>query len=80
MSIETKNAIIESVSIGTERCLSAWLHLDYGGRAQGFGGFVLYAPHARDKGAAMGGNYAVLWRNHTTRLCTYKQVQQPVSS
>jgi hypothetical protein len=42
--IEIKNAIIESVSFDTERGLSAWLHLSYGGSGQGFGGFLLYAP------------------------------------
>ena len=42
--LEVKNAIIESVSIDIERggMLIAWLHLDYGGSCQGFGGQVLY--------------------------------------
>ncbi len=44
MGIETQNAIIKSVRIDTERCLSAWLDLDYGGTGQGFGGYVLYMP------------------------------------
>jgi hypothetical protein len=44
MSIEIKNAIIESARIDNERGLSAWLSLDYGGSGQGFGGFVLYIP------------------------------------
>lgn len=42
--IEVKNAIITAVRIDAERCLSAWLDLDYGGSGQGFGGFVLYMP------------------------------------
>lgn len=41
---QEQNAIIKSVSIDTERCLSAWLTLDYGGSGQGFGGYVLFAP------------------------------------
>jgi hypothetical protein len=63
--LETKNAVITGVRIDTERCLSAWLNLDYGGTCQGFGGFVLYAkPWDADK-EAMGkhllGNYAGLF-------------------
>lgn len=38
---ETKNAVIKSVKIENERGLSAWLHLDYGGSGQGFGGYML---------------------------------------
>lgn len=56
--IETQNAIITSVSIDTERCLSAWLHLDYGFTGQGFGGFALYTPHTKDRNKALAGNYA----------------------
>lgn len=44
MSIQIRNARIEAVEIDTERCLSAWLRLDYGGSGQGFGGYVLYMP------------------------------------
>lgn len=41
-----KNAIIDSVSIddGDRGLLTAWLHLDYGGLFQGFGGYALYLP------------------------------------
>ncbi len=42
--IETKNAVIDSAQFDTERGLSAWVYLDYGGSGQGFGGFLLYAP------------------------------------
>lgn len=56
MSLEIKNAIIESATIdtGDRGLLTAWLHLDYGGAGQGFGGFVLYLPkefkHFTNKG------------------------------
>lgn len=44
--METKNAVIESVSLTTSDhgLLSAWLYLDYGGSCQGFGGYSLYLP------------------------------------
>jgi hypothetical protein len=44
--IETRNAVIESVRITNDDhgVLSAWVHLDYGGCVQGFGGYVLYVP------------------------------------
>jgi hypothetical protein len=44
MDIEIKNAVIESVSLQIERgfVLDSWVHLDYGGSGQGFGGWVLY--------------------------------------
>lgn len=56
ISGEIKNAVIKSVSISTERTLSAWLHLDYGGSGQGFGGYCLY--NNSTKGKKDGGNYA----------------------
>jgi hypothetical protein len=45
--IEVRNAIIKSVSLTNEDhgLLTAWLHLDYGGSGQGFGGYGLYNPH-----------------------------------
>lgn len=42
--VEIKNAVIESARFDTERGLSAWLMLDYGGSGQGFGGYMLYLP------------------------------------
>lgn len=43
-----ENAIIESVSIddADRGMLTAWLHLNYGGSGQGFGGYVLYLPES----------------------------------
>lgn len=51
--IEIRNAIIESTSltIAERDLLDAWLHLDYGGSGQGFGGYALYLPES--------------YRNHT---------------
>lgn len=41
-----KNAVITSVSLSRadHGVLSMWLMLDYGGTAQGFGGYNLYLP------------------------------------
>lgn len=46
MSVEIKNAVIESVSLsfGDRGFLDCSLVLDYGGSGQGFGGYVLYLP------------------------------------
>lgn len=40
------NAVIESAEITSDDhgLLSAWVHLNYGGSGQGFGGYVLYVP------------------------------------
>ncbi len=43
MTIEERNAKIESTNLGTEDhgCMTFYLMLDYGGAGQGFGGYVL---------------------------------------
>jgi len=43
---ELKNAVITGANIGfgDRGFLDCWLHLDYGGSGQGFGGYVLYLP------------------------------------
>jgi hypothetical protein len=43
---EIVNAVIESATIGSgdRGFLDCWITLDYGGAAQGFGGYVLYLP------------------------------------
>lgn len=47
--IETRNAIIENITISSEDhgVLDAWIFLDYGGSGQGFGGYVLYKPESK---------------------------------
>jgi hypothetical protein len=57
MSVEIKNAVIQRAYFDTERGLSAWLDLDYGGSGQGFGGYLLYAPKGW-KAHESKGNYA----------------------
>jgi hypothetical protein len=39
--MQIQNAIITGVEIEGERGLSAWIHLDYGGACQSFGGYML---------------------------------------
>jgi hypothetical protein len=45
-AVETRNAVITSATITNDDhgLLSAWVHLDYGGSGQGFGGYALYLP------------------------------------
>jgi hypothetical protein len=64
-NIETKNAIIESVDITNDDhgLLTIWLHLNYGGSGQGFGGYALYLPESykhHDKQANFCGHF--IWR------------------
>lgn len=63
--IETRNAVIEKATINSDDhgLLSAWLHLDYGGRGQGFGGYALYLPKSY-KHSTNQKNYAghFIWR------------------
>lgn len=48
MTASVKNAVITGATITNDDhgLLSAWLHLDYGGSAQVFGGYVLYLPQS----------------------------------
>ena len=60
MTTEIKNAVIKSASLSTadHGLLSSFIHLDYGGSGQGFGGFCLYSPSAHPNDAV---NIAGLW-------------------
>jgi hypothetical protein len=64
--IETKNAVIESATITNDDhgLLSAWVHLDYGGSGQGFGGYALYLPDSFKHGGKTQPNFAghFIWR------------------
>lgn len=59
---EIKNATIRSTSLGREdhSIMTAFIHLDYGGTGQGFGGWAFdepaadRAPDSRRRGAAFG--------------------------
>lgn len=44
--MEEKNAVIEKATINIEDIgvLGSYIYLDYGGSAQGFGGYALYLP------------------------------------
>lgn len=48
--LEIRNAVIEKATIskGDRGFLDCWLHLDYGGSGQGFGGYALYLPKSWD--------------------------------
>ncbi len=61
--IEIVNAVIESAKFDTERGLTAWVFLDYGGSCQGFGGYALYGP-SDWKMHTQPGNFAghFIWR------------------
>ena len=56
-----KNAKIESTKLGFDRgtIMSCWLHLDYGGAGQGFGGYVLWNLNkgSKSKETQWGANY-----------------------
>ncbi|MEK7500440.1 MAG: hypothetical protein AAB649_07635 [Patescibacteria group bacterium] len=55
---EIRNAIIKSavIDIGDRGFLTVWLHLDYGGMGQGFGGYILYLPKSFEHHSGV--NYA----------------------
>jgi hypothetical protein len=57
-----KNAVIISATINNEDhgLLSAWVHLNYGGSGQGFGGYNLYAPKSQGEGPNLCGLF--IWR------------------
>lgn len=55
--IEIKNAIIRSAHFDTERGLSAWINLDYGGSGQGFGGWMLGGKKGWEKEANYAGRF-----------------------
>lgn len=61
--VEIRNAVITDARFDTERGLSAWVYLDYGGSGQGFGGYLLYAPKGWAANATPG-NFAghFIWR------------------
>lgn len=58
---EIKNAVIESavIDMGDRGLLTAWLHLDYGGAGQGFGGYALYLPksYSHHEGLSPAGHF-----------------------
>lgn len=64
--IKERNAIIESATITNDDhgVLSAWVHLNYGGSGQGFGGHVLYLPTDFKNHDPSGPNYCghFIWR------------------
>lgn len=64
---EIRNAIIKGATITNDDhgLLSAWVHLDYGGSGQGFGGYSLYLPdNFKHNSIKESGNYAghFIWR------------------
>lgn len=66
--MEIRNAIIKSTDLSNEdhNMLTVWLHLDYGGAGQGFGGYVLYSNSGWDKGE--GKNYAGRFINRVMEI------------
>jgi len=60
------NAVITSATLSSEDhgVLSSWIHLDYGGSSQGFGGYALYLPknfkHHDKHGLNLAGHF--IWR------------------
>ncbi len=57
--METKNAIIESIRFDTERGLTIWVELNYGGSGQCFGGWQLYTSVGWKDGPNVCGRFIV---------------------
>ena len=59
---EIVNAQIRSAQItnADHGCLTIWIHLDYGGSGQGFGGYNLYSPSMWES-IEVAKNYAGHW-------------------
>lgn len=55
---EIKNAIITKVDLDIERNLTMWVHLDYGGSGQAFGGYQLYHKTSWEENTKDNKNYA----------------------
>ncbi|NHK29157.1 hypothetical protein FF098_014650 [Parvularcula flava] len=66
MDIEIKNALITGATITNDDhgLLTAWLHLDYGGAGQAFGGYSLYLPKSFKHHDPIGPDYTghFIWR------------------
>jgi len=66
-----RNAVIDGAEINFDRdCLSAWVHLDYGGSGQGFGGYVLLLgpSYTHRKASEEGPNYAGIFIEQVMRM------------
>jgi hypothetical protein len=62
--LEIRNAIIKAATLtnADHGCLTAWIHLDYGGMGQGFGGLALYLPKSYAHHAKHGIAGHFIWR------------------
>lgn len=59
--MEIRNAIIKSTSLSSadHGVLSSFIHLDFGGTGQGFGGYSLYSPEYKEQQTGAG---IFIWR------------------
>ena len=64
MGIKECNAIIEGVTLSSadHGVLSSFVHLDYGGSGQGFGGYALYLPNSSTHHNALSVAGHWIWR------------------
>lgn len=62
--MQIENAIIKSATLSTEDhgCLSSWLHLEFPGSGQGFGGYALYLPSGFQHHAKLSHAGHWIWR------------------